>query len=75
MRFSALEGAPAVGAGRVLLCSNFHWLVDGSGWNGGYLDGGARESSCDNAALLRNLAAIACASIVDGCDDTDEAYE
>ena len=57
-----INGARATGGGRVLLCSNFHWMIDERGWHGGLL--GARDDSPfanDNETLWRNLAAIACA--------------
>ena len=42
-------------AGQALLCSNYHWLADPAGWNGGLIHFG------DNAVLLLNLAAAAAA--------------
>lgn len=56
-----INGRSAVGSGHVLLCSNFHWLVDENTWHGGTLLRGGHNS---NAELLRNLAAIACARAI-----------
>lgn len=61
-----INGRPVVGSGRVLLCSNFHWLVDRRGWHGGSLELSGQN---DNAVLLRNLCAVACAPrLVEGVD-------
>jgi hypothetical protein len=57
-----INGAPAVGLGRVLLCSNFHWLVGEGAWQGGLLLG----PGLSNGTLLQNLAAIACAPRLEG---------
>lgn len=56
-----INGRNAVGSGRVLLCSNFHWLVDENTWHGGTLLRGGHNS---NAELLRNLVAIASARAI-----------
>ena len=44
------------GAGRVLVCSNYHWLADPSHWMGGTLFEGA------NLPLLHNFVAGAVAA-------------
>ena len=52
-------GCEASGEGRVLLCSNYHWLCDGRHWMGGFFgshEGGRR--------LLLNLVAGAVAARV-----------
>jgi hypothetical protein len=44
--------APALG--RVVICSNFHWICDPGGWMGGLFAEG------ENTVLWLNLAAAAC---------------
>lgn len=51
-------GSSAAQKGRVLVCSNYHWLVDASYWNGGTFRRG------DNARLLLNFLAGAVAARV-----------
>ena len=51
-------GSPAAQKGRVLVCSNYHWLADACYWNGGTLQRG------DNARLLLNFLAGAVAARV-----------
>ena len=47
------------GRGRVLVCSNYHWLCDASYWNGGTFSNGE-----DQKALLLNFIAGALAARV-----------
>ena len=52
-------GKMATGKGRVLVCSNYHWLADVSYWNGGKIRRG------DNSRILLNFLAAAVAARVD----------
>ena len=46
-------GTAPVNAGAVFVCSNMHWMVNKSGWNGGF------SADEGNTRLMQNLAAFA----------------
>ena len=53
-----IRPAGVTGKGRVLVCSNYHWLCDAHYWNGGFIE------EANNRRLLLNLIAAGVAARV-----------